>query len=235
MSKKARTNRGPANYTLPVGQGVNVHLTPKDHKKGFEAYKGWHWGYEPTRVVDAGFDPMDWQTNPMPKLLVECGRLIRLHVRVPRVVSSDKKIHPRRRYDGMIEFGRSVSKGSHIAYDPAHSNERLYLIAPSPTLNTLKRRLFDNNNMQAMPLHQLASIAGGKHGKKHDYPDVMVKPIGVLTAVVYDTAKEGDGQSFYIHQMGELTHQYPFLCIDGQGRLWLSGGDYAAPMQGITN
>lgn len=232
MTKKARTNRSAT--PLSIGPGINLHLTPNDIKKGTKRYTDWHWGYEPAKVVDAGLDPADWQTNPMPRVLVECGKLIRLHVRAPRTVASEK-VHPRRRYDAMIEFSRNVSNTSHVAYDPSHSHERIYLVAPKQTQNTLKRKLFDNNNMPLMPLHQLASIAGGKHGKKNDYPDVSVKPVGVLTAIVYDTAKEGDGQSYYIHQVGELSHMYPFLCVDEQGRLWLAGGNYSSPNPGITD
>lgn len=236
MSKKARSNRvaSTEQYNLPVGSGVNLHLTQQERKKGFEGYKSWHWGYEPSRIIDAQLDPSDWVSNPMPRVLVECGRLVRLHVRAPRTVASSK-VHPRRRYDGMIEFSKTTSQYSHIGYDPSHPNERLYLVLPETSQRILQSKLFKANTMQEMPLFQLATIAGGKHSKKNDYPDVLVKPIGVLTAVVYDTAKEGDGQSFYIHQMGELTHQYPFLCIDSKGRLWLAGGSYSAPPAGITN
>ena len=68
-----------------------------------------------------------------------------------------------------------------------------------------------------------------------DYPDIKVKPIGILRNVVYATPKKGDGFSLYIHEMGEETGIKPALCVDKTGRLWIIGGDYTCPVPGITN
>jgi hypothetical protein len=88
-----------------------------------------------------------------------------------------------------------------------------------------------------MELNQLASVAGGKHGKRADYPMITVKPIGVLTALVYYTSKAGDSPppSYYIHQMAEISGWYPILAVDNSGRLWLAGGNYTVPTPGITD
>ena len=70
---------------------------------------------------------------------------------------------------------------------------------------------------------------------RHGYPDVMVKPLGAVTAVVYQTHKKGDGPSYYIHQMAEISGKFPFLGVDNRGRLWLAGGNYTSPNPGITD
>ena len=64
---------------------------------------------------------------------------------------------------------------------------------------------------------------------------MKVKPVGVLTALVYFTHKQGDGPSYYIHQMGELSHHLPILAFDRHGRPWLAGGNYTCPTPGITD
>lgn len=135
----------------------------------------------------------------------------------------------------MIEFSRSVSEGSHIAYDPDHPYERLYLLVPPGAQQTLSKRFWYENNFHPMNLNEIAMVAGGRHGRRQDYPDIMVKPVGVLTAVVYFTHKKGDGPSYYIHKVGELSGKFPFLCCDQIGRLWLAGGNYTSPSPGITD
>jgi hypothetical protein len=199
MARKARSNRNL--YVDP-----DLSLSKKELAKGSKEYKDWHWGYGAKKVLD-------WNDKDMPRILVECGKLVRLHVRAPQFTSGR---HPRRRRDAMIEFSRSVSPKAHVAYDPDHPYERLYLLVPPAQRRTLKEKFW--NPSQARNLNELAAIAGGKHGKKRDYPNIMCTPIGVLTGIVYYTAKKGDATedsgSFYIHQVGEISHVYPFLCVD---------------------
>jgi hypothetical protein len=135
----------------------------------------------------------------------------------------------------MIEFSREVSAGSHIAFDPNHPYERLYLLINPRVLPALRRRFWDENPSPAMPLGQLAALAGGRHGRGDDYLRIYVKPVGILTAIVYSTDKKRDGLSYYIHHMGEISHHYPVLAVDQTGRLWLAGGDYTSPNEGIKN
>ena len=78
-------------------------------------------------------------------------------------------------------------------------------------------------------------MVGGRHAKKDDYPNVKVRPIGILTNVVYGTEKQGDGYSFYIHHMGEESGIQPALGVDRRGRLWVLGGNYTSPTPGITD
>ena len=203
-----------------------LKLSHEAAAKGNKEYADWHWDISPQKVVD-------WNDPDMPATLIECGRLIRLHIRAPN--SRGKRTHPRRKRDTMIELSRRASANSHLAYDPDHPQERLYLLVDKSALPALKKRFWTDNPMAPLPLGQMARLAGGRHGKRDDYPPVMVKPVGVLTDLVYYTHKKGDGPSYYIHKMGELSHHFPVLCVDEQGRPWLAGGNYTCPTPGITD
>jgi hypothetical protein len=213
----ARPNRAG---NIPVDPSLNI--SPDVLDKGEKLYEDWHWGLKPQEVVD-------WDDTDMPPMLIQCGKLIRLHVRAP-----NSGRHPRRQRDAMIEFSRAASANCHIAYDPDHPHERLYLLVVPSARKALCQRFWHGNSAPPSSLAHLAHIAGGKHAKE-DYPDVQAKPIGVLTAVVYFTHKKGDGPSYYIHHMGELSHHFPILVIDCEGRLWMAGGNYTTPVAGITN
>lgn len=219
---QARTNRGPL-PGAPVAPSLEIDQA--DAHRGAKAFEDWHWGNGPAQVAD-------WDDPDMPPMLIECGRLIRLHVRAPR---ANPAKHPRRERDAMIELSRQASSASHVAFDPDHPHQRLYLLANPRVLPALRKRFWAENEAPAMPLGQLALLAGGRHGGGTDYPSVMVKPVGVLTAVVYNTNKKGDGQSYYIHHMGEMSHHFPILAVDVKGRLWLAGGNYTSPSPGITD
>lgn len=226
---RALNNRG-SSPDFPLDSRA-AGLTPKELKQGSEAYKRWHWGYGARKAID-------WNDTDMPRMLIECGRLVRMHVRAPRQVAG--LAHPRRRRDAMIEFSRNVSPAAHIGYDPQHAHERLYLLVPPNQERTFKQHFWDRiDDSQARDLNDMAAIAGGRHGRKRDYPALLVKPLGILTGVVYYTAKSGDspreGGSFYIHHVGELSAVYPILCVDQRGRLWLAGGNYTSPPPGITD
>lgn len=207
-----------------------VNLDPSELTRGQDAYQSWHWGVKPKEVFD-------WGDKDMPRMLVECGRLVRLHIRSP---SRENPRHPRRERDTMIQLSKSMSDRSHVAYDPDHPYERLYLLIDPQARQTLRNRFWDNNAMPSMPLNDLALIAGGKHARKRDYPDVNGKAVGILTAIVYYTHKKGDenpgdARSYYIHQVGEISGALPFLCADQQGRLWIAGGSTTAPSPGIMD
>jgi hypothetical protein len=179
-------------------------------------YVDWHWGIEPETIVE-------WEDPDYPEYLIEAGRLAELRYR-----------EPGRRRDTAIKLGRNEMNRSHIAFDPEHPNERLYLVlAPEVQEKLAKQR--KNTALPPLPLGELAAHIGGRHGDGSDYPDVEVTPMGILTAVIYYTIKEGDGPSFYIHQMGEESGVMPALGKDKKGRLWLAGGNYTSPTPGITD
>jgi hypothetical protein len=181
-----------------------------------ERFTEWHWGIEPETIIE-------WDDPDYPEYLIEAGRLAELRYR-----------EPGRRRDTSLKLARDAMNKSHIAFDPEHPNERLYLVlAPEARKKVQRKR--SNPSMPSMKLGELAEHIGGRHGTGHDYPDVSIQPMGILTAVIYYTNKEGDGPSFYIHHMGEESGVMPALAKDKKGRLWLAGGNYTSPTPGITD
>lgn len=202
----------------------SLNLSKNELQRGARHFQDWHWGEPATRVIDAN-DP------DLPKVLIACGTLIRLHVRPVQ----HRKQHPRRHVDHSIEFSRQLSAHSWVAYDPNHPSQRLYFIVHPQARRAFVQKLWTENTAAAVPLNTLASLVGGTHGRLQGYPNIQAKPLGLLTAVVYHTTKKGDGPSFYIHNIGEVSNVFPVLCVDATGRLWTVGGNTTAPTPGITD
>ena len=190
-------------------------------------YTSWHWGSKPTKIIE-------WDDPDFPDDLVEIGRLAELYVRGPA--------------DGTAEKGRKVLvperevPACHLAFDPAHRFQRLYLLLSVDVRRACKRQWW-NPHGATYPLAAVAKAAGGRHATP-DYPAVEVQPVGILTHITYLTEKTGDaGQkmlgwkdaNYYIHHMGEESGIQPMLCIDSGGRLWFAGGNSTAPTPGITD
>jgi hypothetical protein len=195
--------------------------------KGSEAYTKWHWGVEPSKEV--AVKPPSVVINPSDKekwkdmKLVECGRLVEIHY---------APLDTSKRKDKILKLNKRNSNQSHLAFDLDHPNQRLYFILNPETMSRFKRDL--KSDYPYMSLSELAEISGGRHASD-DYEDIAVKPIGVLTNVVYACEKKGDGYSFYIHSMGEESGIQPVLAIAKDGSLWFAGGNYQAPVAGITD
>jgi hypothetical protein len=224
MISQAKTNRTPVenDFHLPSHAKV-VSRTPDNFAESYaKLYEKWHWGEKPQMVID-------WPDTDFPPNLIECGRLVRLHFRAPG------SVHPRRQRDTMLEFAKKTARRSFLAYDPDHPNERLYLLVDPAAWEKLSQRFWHENTATPMPLGEMAMLAGGRHGKTNDYPDILIKPIGILVAFVYHTTKKTDGSCYYIHNAGEESCFYPVLCCDEIGRLWLAGGNYTCPVQGVTD
>lgn len=198
-------------------------------QKSVDAFKKWHWGLGHVNVVDVE-DP------DLPDELIECGRLAEIRVHIPQhgVLQNGTKSAARRK-SAQITLEQSESQRSHLAYDPNHPYERLYVVLPSDVQRKMKQTYYNQNPFAAQPLSDIARFTGGRHGTPNDYPNVMVKPIGICTALVYATEKTGDGFSYYIHRLGEETGVRPCVCIDSKGRLWFAGGAYTSPTPGITD
>lgn len=191
--------------------------------RGKSSYTAWHWGIEPKHVIQ--WDDPDYPEGE----LVECGRLVELHVR-----------EPGQRRDTIIRLNRKEGNGSHLAFDPEHPNQRLYILS-HPDFRARMLGEFRQNpdysggsKYRVMPLVEIAKRAGGRHASR-DYADVDAAPVGILTHVVYATEKKGDGYSQYIHKLGEESGIRPVLAVDGEGRLWVAGGNYTSPTPGITD
>jgi hypothetical protein len=186
---------------------------------GEEIYKRWHWGkpFENKEEID---DPN------LPDRLIETGRLAELHFWPVKGRTARK--------DKVIKLPEKLSEESHLAFDPDHNFHRLYIILPTKLKKKFKKEYWDNTDLTIFDPSDIANAAGGKHATD-DYPDIEVKPIGILRNIVYACEKVGDGFSLYIHKMGEESGIKPALCVDKSGDLWIVGGDYTSPLQGITN
>lgn len=224
--------RARSNYSSASADAA--HATPgtslAELESNYRAYQTWHWfrpgerGAPPVRIVD-------WDEPDMPRTIIECGRMARLHV---RPVDAEQQRHPRRRRDKCIQFPLSVTANSHIGFDPGHPKQRLYLLVDPKARPVVREALWDRNTMAPMPLSQLALLAGGHHARG-GYPNLLVKPIGPLTGVVYYTLKNTDGRSYYLHKQGEVSGGFPILAVSNDGRLWVAGGSYTAPTPGIAD
>jgi hypothetical protein len=187
-------------------------------------YTDWHWGIEPKEAID-------WKDPDYPKgALIECGRLVELHLRQPGL-----------RKDTIIKLDRTEANNSHLCFDPEHRFQRLYILSAKQFQERMRRELLEKpkptklkNPVSAMSLNEMAAKIGGRH-KTPDYPNVRALPVGVLTHVVYACEKKGDKYSFYIHKLGEESGIRPWLAVDQKGRVWIVGGAYVCPSPGITD
>ena len=215
---KAKKNRG--------------QLTPAQMKKGRKMAADWKW-FSPDDF-DNQLKLVEWDDPDYPEgVLIECGNLCRIHFRAPTQQELEE-VHPRRRRDTTISFPLSVASQSYLAFDPEHQDDRLYMLITRKGTDGLKDLFWDGNPAPIKSLAEWAMLAGGRHARG-GYPHVAAKPIGVMTAVVYYAHKKGDGPSYYIHKMGEVTCHFPILCCDQRGRLWVCGGNYKNPTPGITD
>lgn len=188
-----------------------------------EVYRAWHWG-------NPHEEEIDWADPDYPDELVECGRLWEFHY-VPTV----GRLTPgQAEASGIqVEIPEPYRRDCHLAFDAQHPVQRLYFCLSRAAMSQARRKFWrDRANWHR--LDGMARIAGGRHGRMGDYPEVYVQPVGRLTHVVYATLKGDDGPTAYIHRMGEKGGVAPILSVDSHGRLWVAGGSYAAPEQGIT-
>ena len=194
-----------------------VAQTPSDYK---EIYKRWHWSIPSDKVVN-------WPDPDVPAKMIEIGRLWELHV-VPVGKSNPKKI---------IEIRDKAKNNNYLVFDPHAVNQDLYCLLSKRAMADAKHKLWQGYNVNPESLSTWAKRAGGRHAKRK-YPNVKVKPVGILTDVVYRCWKKGDDDSSrgssYIHRMGEEGSVEPILVVDATGRLWIAGGGYTAPVPGIT-
>jgi hypothetical protein len=183
-------------------------------------YKRWHWGVEADEIVD-------WPDPDVPTTMIEIGRLWELHVKP--IGGGKKKV---------LEVRDRSKNTSYSAFDPHHIAQRIYLLS-APAVRADAKKLWAGYDVKPEPLVKWAKKAGGRHGKMTDYPDVLVKPVGVLTDLVYRTHKKGDDDdergSSYIHALGEDSGIHPILTVDAKGRFWVAGGNYTCPVPGITD
>lgn len=201
-------------------------------------YRDWHWGHAPTHVKQVKIPGLS-ATAPV----VECGLLTELHID-PR----DDLPLPQERADAMDEAAHfegnepdvfSVLRikerdynRNHLIFDPAHPHQRLYTVL-SPSTQRDAAKLWQPGR-RTTTLAALARKAGGHH--QGGYPRIPVQELGTLYFASYFTHKKGDDPaSKYIHRMGEEGGIEPILAVAEDGTLWIAGGSYTCPVDGITN
>ena len=179
-------------------------------------YEKWHsWGgtgIAPSQVLEI-------KDKDLPQTLIAMGELHELHV---DPLDSDE--------GEIIDF---VDKPGWASFDPVHPKERIYLTLPRNQMRYMLTNYTDKEG-EWWDLNALARAVGGIHASQ-DYPAIEVQPIGPCTHIVYYTEKVGDGVSQYIHEFGEQSGVRPWLAVDKKGRVWLAGGNYTSPYEGITD
>jgi hypothetical protein len=191
-----------------------------------EMYAQWHWGVEPKDAIEMFIPGFTEQQNKKMRL-IECGRLVEFTYRLPN--------HKPTLRDRLYKLSRKHSNKTHLSFDPNHQYHRLYITTGSKEVKKkLKKDLYQDNPYLDLPLSEISEFAGGHHASD-DYPSLDARAIGILTSIVYACEKEGDGYSFYVHKMGEESGEQPILAVTANGDLFICGGAYTAPVQGITN
>ena len=186
-----------------------------------KVYKDWHWGNGPTQLIQ-------WDDPQIPDPLIEIGRLVEIRL-------IDRSEAPTRLVTHQADLD-----GTHLVFDPASEGKRLYVLLPQEYRRAV-RRLYDPDQ-KALGLPWLAKNACQGATQLGGYPsDVGGQPLGHITHLIYLTHKKGDGVSQYIHELGEedkaakAKPRLPLLVADPTGRLWIVGGAYTCPNEGITN
>ena len=205
-----------------------------------EMYKRWHWGKEVT-------DVWEYDDSRLPSTLIGIGRLWELYVNEhPRLDRTGKSDSEWNIHEDAVILGPELKdvNENYVLFDPDHSDERIYFVLSEEMQQDLQE-LYQNLEEHPIVLSDLAKEVGGKHGKDRDYPYVIVKPLGYLSHLAYWTHKEGDyPPSPYVHEMGEgdegksgrkIQGFEPLLAVSEDGNLWLAGGSYTCPVEGITN
>jgi len=221
---------------------VTKRASSAAQKRAADAYKSHHWGYASTHSKD-----VDLPGLPKDYPLTEMGLLTHLHidampgVRLPKIrTNSMDSAAAMMGYEpdelSVIEVDTDDLNNNHLSWDPAHPSQRLYLHL-SPSSRRDARKLWKKGD-PTFSLHECAQMAGGRHAKRNDYPDVRVQPLGILYFTSYYTLKEDESgrpsPSIYIHRMGEEGGIEPVLAVSSDGNLWICGGSYTVPVGGIT-
>ena len=182
-------------------------------------FKSAHWGVEPDTV---------WHDPDIQGELPEMGKLRELWVSW-----SDEQ---GKAHDQKVKFPKPKSgQQPPIVAFTTDNSERLYLSQPE-WVKQRNRALIDKSG-HWYGLDEVAKDVGGRQSN-WGYPDIDVQILGECTHIVYATNKKSDGPSEYIHEFAEekkADSVCPVLCVDSDGMLWLAGGSYSVPDEGITD
>lgn len=206
-----RKNRGPA--------------AQPDHIK---AFWNWKW-YDRDDANPKDVKVFDIDDDDLPARLVGCGHLIAFRYRVP--LSSNVRQNPSKEF----RVHPPEQQNCFLFFDLDDKDQRLYPYLSDRARDEAAAVYYRQNPFAEISLPELARQTGGRQSRGVPYPRIMVKPIGVASAAVYEAEKRDDGKSLYIHRFGEESGIRPVLAIGNDGRVWLAGGDYTCPTPGITN
>lgn len=213
-------------------------MLPGDHRSGRSRYKDWHWGNPATHVMDVQIEGV-----PDHHELIECGLLTALHIDprpdLPLPFERGDKMDEAAHFEGnepetfsVVRVQRRDYNRNHLVFDSHHKNQRLYIVL-SPSSQRDAAELWQPG-ARTTTLAALARKAGGHH--QGGYPKIPVQELGRLYFVTYFTHKRGDDPaSKYIHRMGEEGGVEPILAVSEDGQLWIAGGSYICPADGITH
>jgi hypothetical protein len=185
-------------------------------RKAADRWAATHWLKDGDRKRNS-VKVIDYPDALFPDTLVGMGKLIEFHVK------------PSKGREVVITF----PKGCILAFTMDKA-EHLYPCLTAATKADVRARYWREG--QACSLRDYMRHVGGFQAKfPAHHPNVQVTPIGTVTHVVYETYKEGDDYSQYIHEFGEESGTLPHLAADSTGRLWVVGGNYTTPVEGITD
>ena len=219
-----RRNRAAQQGLFGLSWSGRPYAMISQDRRYADAYTRWHWGINPKHVTEWEDKSVDARGRPVyPDVLVECGRLVQLKFKVPH------------QKEQAMTLETKQTNRSYLTFDPDHVFGRLYVMLPQDVAQEARRTYWQGNAFEAKKMNELASLVGGRHGKLQDYPEIAVKPIGLLTSFSYAGEKEGDGYSSYVHRAGEESGIRPLHPIDTKGRLWIVGGNYTSPTPGVTD
>lgn len=200
--------------------GSKIRGSDRKHAQDAEErYASAHWGLESTAVTT--FDGYEDLEPHICEAVTEMGKLVGFEI-LPDIDS-----------DKIVEIGIPHSPPTVLAFTP--DTERLMIFSPPKAAQQLARELI----VPGATTYDLAAThkrIGGRQSQ-FSFPRVAVQVIGCIHAILYRTNKKGDGLSNYRHEFGDLSEgdgTKPWLAIDGFGRLFLMGGDYRVPDEGIT-
>lgn len=180
-------------------------------------YETAHWG-EPSTTE------YDWPDAPDNVRATEMGKLVEIRFEVD---DGDEGV-----LDG---FKRRGAEPDILCFSPK-VDERLYFALSTASKDRMRRSCWVRRH-PTYTLDEVAQTVGGRQARFAYAPMFphRVQAIGRVTAVAYFTTKRGDPtNSEYEHEMGEWGGVRPMLCVSPDGALWLAGGSYTVPDEGIT-
>lgn len=187
-------------------------------------YTSSHWGEEATAAYE-------WADVPDHLKLTEMGKMVEI-----TYIFDDTPDGEEPEDVGVIAgFQSPTAKEPDILAFSPQLDERLY-IALSGRTKEWSRRNLRVRRAQQFWIQDVADDVGGRQARFPFHAAFKVQRIGPVYSIAYRTLKTDDGPkpSTYEHTQGEWGGVRPELCVDEFGGLWLAGGSYTVPDEGIT-